>query len=204
MAAPYNLIPTKILQLQEDPAPSVTGWMPYVNNGITYKVQVNALLGAHYDPVSGAFYDTVDQSALANTATALKCNTTALSAGVIVEDQTKFRVSALGTYNIQFSAQLLNADNSEHNVSIWCRKNGTDVPDSCTDITVPRRHGQFDGAAVAAWNFFERLNANEYVELMWSTPSTNVSIAHTNARTNPVRPAVPSLIVTVNKVDNGS
>lgn len=44
MSVPSNLVPTSILQLPEDPAPSNTAWMVYVNNGVTYKVQVNAVL----------------------------------------------------------------------------------------------------------------------------------------------------------------
>ena len=44
MTIPSNLVPTAITQLPEDPSPSNTGWMMYVNNGVTYKVQVNAVL----------------------------------------------------------------------------------------------------------------------------------------------------------------
>lgn len=44
MSVPSNLIPITILGLPEDPAPSDLGWMMYVNNGNTYKVQVNAVL----------------------------------------------------------------------------------------------------------------------------------------------------------------
>ena len=44
MSVPSNLVPTSILQLPEDPAPSDLGWMIYVNNGVTYRVQVNAVL----------------------------------------------------------------------------------------------------------------------------------------------------------------
>ena len=44
MSVPSNLVPTSILQLPEDPSPSDLGWMMYVNNGVTYKVQVNAVL----------------------------------------------------------------------------------------------------------------------------------------------------------------
>ena len=44
MSIPSNLVPTTILQLPEDPSPSDLGWMMYVNDGVTYKVQVNAVL----------------------------------------------------------------------------------------------------------------------------------------------------------------
>ena len=52
MASPNSQIPLKITQLQEDPNPSSTGWMMYVNNGVTYKVQVNALLNVSGVPTT--------------------------------------------------------------------------------------------------------------------------------------------------------
>ena len=44
MSIPSNAIPTSILQLPEDPSPSDLGWFAYVNSGVTYKVQVSAVL----------------------------------------------------------------------------------------------------------------------------------------------------------------
>lgn len=152
-------------------------------------------------PHVASFYDTTHQTASANTATAIGCNTIDISRGISVVSGNRFTVSRKGTYNLQFSAQLLNTDSAEHNISIWFRKNGADVANSTTDITVPARHGSYDGAAVASWNFFIDLLAGEYVQLMWSTPSTQVSLDYTAARTTPVRPAVPSVIVTMNEVD---
>lgn len=149
----------------------------------------------------GSFFDTTDQSDGADTATAMKCNTTYLSKGVKVVDLTKFTVASAGIYDLQFSAQLINPDSDEHNVSIWLRKNGNDVPDSCTDITVPKKHGTDNGAVVAAWNFFVEMNPGDYVQIMWSTPSALVYIDYTAPRTNPVRPAIPSVIVTMNEVN---
>jgi hypothetical protein len=52
MANPNSLIPLKITQLQEDPAPSSTAWMVYVRDGVTYKVQVNAVLNVSGVPTT--------------------------------------------------------------------------------------------------------------------------------------------------------
>lgn len=152
-------------------------------------------------PYVGSFYDTTNQTASANTATAMTVNTTDIANGVSVVDSSKFTVTRKAIYNLQFSAQLINANTADFEVSLWIRKNGTDIANTCTDITVPSKHGSDNGAAVAAWNFFLELNANDYVQLMWSTPSNDVSVKYTAARTSPVRPAVPSLIVTLNEVD---
>lgn len=152
-------------------------------------------------PYIGSFYDKGDQSADANTATAMTCDTTVISKGITVVDQTKFKVGRKASYNIQFSAQFFNPEATAYRVSVWPKVNLNDVPDSCTDITVPAKHGSDSGAVVASWNFFLDLEANDYVQLMWSTPIDTITIEHTDARTNPVRPAIPSLIVTVNEVD---
>lgn len=52
MSIPSNLVPTSILQLPEDPSPSDLGWMMYVNNGSTYKVQVSAVLNVSGVPTT--------------------------------------------------------------------------------------------------------------------------------------------------------
>lgn len=52
MSVPSNLVPTSILQLPEDPSPSDVGWMMYVNNGVTYKVQVNSVLNVSGVPTT--------------------------------------------------------------------------------------------------------------------------------------------------------
>ena len=54
MSVPSNLVPTRILQLPEDPAPSSTAYMMYVNNGVTYKVQVSAVLNVSGVPTTRA------------------------------------------------------------------------------------------------------------------------------------------------------
>ena len=51
-------------------------------------------------------------------------------------------------------------------------------------------------------NFWTELNANDYIEIMWSTTSTQVSIEQIGTQTGPTRPATPSAIVTVNYVSS--
>jgi len=46
MSIPSNSIPTKLLQLPEDPAPSTTGYLMYSRGGVTYKVLTSDLITA--------------------------------------------------------------------------------------------------------------------------------------------------------------
>jgi hypothetical protein len=150
----------------------------------------------------GAFSSLVDQTAGANEATPMEFEVVEINDhGITIVDDTKITVDAAGVYNIQFSAQLVNGGGQEKNVSIWLGNSTGNIANSNTQITVPKSHAGGDGQVVAAWNFFVRLKAGDYVQILWSTPSTDVSIAHIDAQTTPARPVTPSVILTVNRVN---
>lgn len=158
------------------------------------------------DPVPyGAFQDTTDQTAASTTAAyAITLNTTDYSAGVSVVSNSQITVRTGGVYNIQFSIQFANGDVAIQDVDIWFRKNGTDVAGSNSKFSVPNSHGGTDGHLIAALNFYIQLAAGDYVQIMWATTSTDVSLEQIPAQTTPTRPSTPSAIVTVNKVDESS
>jgi len=114
--------------------------------------------------------------------------------------KSKIRCEVAGVYNVQFSVQFVNTDNNIHDTDIWMRKNGTNVPDSNSQFSIPNRHGSVDGHLIGALNLFIDLAADEYVELMWSTTNASTTIQYIGAQTGPVRPATPSAIVTVSLV----
>ena len=154
----------------------------------------------------GAFQDTTDQTATANTATVMTFNTTDFSNGVVVNDGSKLRVSQAGIYNLQFSVQFQNADTQLHDVSIWLRQDaagaGTDIAGSTGLVSVPNSHGGIDGHAIVGWNYFITLDANDFVEIWWSTPSTQVTIQAYAAGTSPTRPTTASVVATMTFVSN--
>ena len=112
----------------------------------------------------------------------------------------KIKCEVAGTYNVQFSVQFVNTDNNIHDTDIWMRKNGVDVPDSNSQFSVPNRHGSIDGHLIGALNLFIDLAADEFVELMWATTDATTTIQYIPAQTGPVRPATPSVILTVSLV----
>ena len=149
----------------------------------------------------GAFQDSTDQVA-ANTTTAypMTFNSTDYSNGVSVVSNSRLTVKNYGIYNIQFSVQLVNTDSSIHDMDIWFRKNGTNVPASNSRYSVPNSHGGVDGHTIAALNYYIELNANDYVEIMWATDNTAVSIQQLATRTSPDTPSTPSVIATMQYV----
>jgi len=117
----------------------------------------------------GSFYSTVNQSAaLIDTAYAMTLNTTdsTVTNGVSIASNSRITVATAGVYNLQFSAQLDRVSGSgTETVDIWFRKNGTDINNSNTKITMA-------GAAsanktVAAWNYMINMAANDYIQIMW-------------------------------------
>lgn len=150
----------------------------------------------------GAFQDSTDQTA-ASTTTAypMTFNTTDFSNGVYLSNSSRMNVRNAGIYNVQFSVQLENIDSAQHDVDIWFRKNGTNITASNSKFTVPaRKSASIFGHVIAAINYFVELAANDYIEIVWRTESTDVSLEQTPAESSPTRPATPSVIATVQYV----
>ena len=152
----------------------------------------------------GAFQDSTDQVA-ANTTTAyaITFDTTDFSNGVTLSNSSRLNVTNPGLYNLQFSIQLKNTTNDGQDVDIWFRKNGTNIANSNSRFHPPQRKSAGDPShIIAALNFFVEMAANDYIEIMWRTENTGVSIEHFGTSTTPTRPAVPSVIATMSFVSN--
>lgn len=154
----------------------------------------------------GAFEDTTDQTATANTATVMTFNTTDYANGISVVTSggkaSRLTVAQAGIYNLQFSVQFENVDTQEHDVTIWLRKNGTDITGSAGLVGVPSSHGGISGHALIGWNYFITFAANDYIEILWSTPDVDVSIQAYAAGTSPTRPSTASVVATLSFVSN--
>ena len=150
----------------------------------------------------GAFQDSTDQTATSTTvAYPMTFNTTDFSNGVYLSNSSRMNVRNAGIYNLQFSVQLQNTDNAQHTVDIWFRKNGTDIAASNSMFTVPaRKSAGIYGHIIGAINYFVELVANDYVEIVWRTESTTVSLEQLPTQTSPTRPTTPSVIATMQYV----
>jgi hypothetical protein len=148
----------------------------------------------------GSFYDTTTQTNIASTARSMSLNTTDITNGVSVSGSTNpfntyIKTENAGVYNIQFSAQVDKTDSGTDEIWIWLRKNETNLTDTATSVQLTGNGAHY----VAAWNFFVNAAANDYFQLMWYSPDANVRL-HAEPAFGIV-PGIPSLIVTVNRVD---
>jgi hypothetical protein len=103
-----------------------------------------------------------------------------------------------GLFNLEFSAQIQKSDPGTDTMNIWLSKNSQNVANSNSQLVLTQ--SGVDSRTVAAWNFMFDADAGDYVELLWSSPDTNISISSSIAQTNPQRPAIPSLILTVTQI----
>ena len=157
--------------------------------------------GDYLDFSYGSFYDITNQTAASTTAAyAITLDTTAASNGVSIASSSQLTFAEAGLYNVQFSIQFTNSGANAHAASVWFRKNGTDIENSNSEFSIPAKHGATDGRLIAAINFFVEVAADDYLELMWATEDTGISITYLAAQSSPTRPATPSVILTVNRV----
>jgi len=145
------------------------------------------------------------QSGSANTAYAMKLGTQFNGVeGVRITNNgsgfpTRLTVDNTGLYNIQFSTQLTNTNNTNITFDIWFNYTGSNIANSNTQIDVNKSSGQL-GRTVAAWNLLTPIVANDYVEVMWSCDAATGQLYSMGTQTSPTRPAVPSVIATITQV----
>ena len=153
----------------------------------------------------GAFQSLVSQTTTANTATVMTLNTVDFASGVSLVGGSKLQVTNPGIYNLQWSGQFQNTDTQEHDVSVWLKQgNGAgaaaDVANSTGFVSVINKHGGIDGHIITSWNYFVSMQADDYIQLWWSTNNAAVTLHYYPTQTGPVRPATASLIATLSFV----
>jgi hypothetical protein len=149
----------------------------------------------------GQFQDDLTQTApSSNVGLAMIFRVTDLSNGVTIVSNgtnlTRITFANTGIYNLQFSSQFSNSDNTEQDVTIWLRKNGSDVAGSGGFVSVPKKHGSINGHIITSWNYLLDVVAGQYYELYWSTTDhTKVQMQFYAAGSPP--PSIASVILTV-------
>lgn len=144
----------------------------------------------------GIFAKTADQTPAAiNTAYAVTLDTTEVSNGVSLGTPTsRIVVPQSGLYQFSCTIQLTSGNFLAKNIRFWFRKNGTDIPNSTRIVTSDINSGY---VPISLAEFFE-LAANDYVELMFASTDTAVTIDAVAA--TGYAPAAPAVILEVTQV----
>ena len=139
---------------------------------------------------------TADQTGNVAAATAVTFNTDLTGTGISVVSSTQVTFTAAGTYMLSPSIQLSNSAAADHDATIWFRKNGTNIANSATILTVPKVGD--GGTAVFSLSFFDTVTAGQYIEIMWLPENIAVTIEHTAI--GAIAPAIPSVICPVMRI----
>lgn len=140
----------------------------------------------------GTFTSLVSQSGSANVSQSMNFETTDISSGVSIVSNSQITLANSGTYNIQFSAQVL-ADSGADDVYIWLKKNGTNVAASAGHAVLSNNSEQ-----IISWNYVVDAVANDYYELAWQSTQGDAILLAEAASGN--IPSIPSVILTVTQV----
>lgn len=149
----------------------------------------------------GAFWSTATQTnAGTTTANFMTVNNSDASNNGVQIGATSSQIKVLnaGVYNIQFSAQLDKTDSGTDNLDVWFRKNGANITDSNSEYSLVGNNARM----IAALNYMLPLEANDYIQIAWSSADIDMRLLYQGTQTNPTRPAVPSVIITVQQVTN--
>lgn len=180
-----------------------------VQGGTSKKVAASAIGNSAdalpYASLSGRAYlsaqSTTDQTGSTTVATAVKLETTDFNAGITVANNgsgnpTRITYAAAGTYMLAPSIQFKNTDSSDHDATIWFRKNGTDIANSATLINVPKASD--GGSSFFQIVFYVQVTAGQYVEIMWLPENVGVTLDYLTA--GAVAPAIPSVILASERI----
>lgn len=157
--------------------------------------------GKHLSFPNGAFSSTVTQTAGATqTPTQVTFNNKDFAEAMALTTNS-IVVEAPGLYNVQFSAQVTNADTQAHDLDIYFKKNGQLLANTASVVTVPSTHGGQPGYNILAANFYVPFQANDILTMWWVTNSTQVTLNYLPAITSPfISPGAPSVVLTLSFV----
>jgi hypothetical protein len=151
------------------------------------------------NPTYGSFYSTSSQPVVGAGATTLATfNSTYESNRVSIiggsGTSSRIQIQDSGPYSLTFSAQInLTSGNQPKVGDFWFRINGQDVPQSNTQMTISGK----DFQTVITINFVYTFALNDYFEIAFSSDDSNFRIEALTGLTNPPRPDIPSIILSV-------
>lgn len=158
-------------------------------------------------PHIGASDTTAQYATANNTPTLVKWNTLDSGSGFTLNANNSATSAYAGIYKIDYSLQYANTDNSQHDIDVWLRINGVDLPGSTSKFSIPARKSAGVHTFTLAVSFVMfTLKANDVIELYWATDKAfivspaadGVYMEFQAAQTSPyAHPSIPSAIGTI-------
>ena len=146
----------------------------------------------------GQFESLKDQTATsANVAYVVDFDTASgFNTGITIASSTNITVAASGVYLATTSIQFYNGNTNDHNATFWFRRNGSNVINSGSVVTVPKLAD--GGHMMSEISIMQSLTANDYVQLVWQTTDVDVKLDYSAA--SGAIPAIPSVIFNMQRI----
>jgi hypothetical protein len=200
------------------PVADITGTLPVGNGGtgatgLSGYVKGNgasamtAAATIPYNDLAGHAWicasSTSDQAGNYLAAVAFTLDTGTSGTGITVNASTQITFAAAGTYLLSPAIQFSNSSATDYPVTVWFRKNGTNIANSGGIISVPKAAD--GGVTLFATPWIETGTAGQYSELMWLLPRAAAAAAIKADATGsvpgpPAVPAIASIIVPVTRI----
>lgn len=127
----------------------------------------------------------------------------AFSNGITVESNSRIKVPCAGQYLVTFTLQVTNRSNTVAEFEVWAKDTGVNYPLSNRRFDVPARKssGVWSHVVPAVSGIFTVDDpTNDYLELAWWSDNIDVFLENYAEGVSPTRPAIPSVILTINFV----
>jgi hypothetical protein len=160
-------------------------------NGAAYLQTPHAMLMSDQDQASAGI----------TSANILTYNQPVITQGIEVRNSGEIWFEQSGQYLVTFTLQVSNRSNAVQEFEVWAAYNGTNYPLSNTRFDIPARKSTsiWSHIVPAITGIFTVTNpATEYLTIRWWASSTDVFLENYPVNTSPTRPAIPSVIMTVN------
>jgi len=120
--------------------------------------------------------------------------------GVSLVSGSQIVMEKAGTYQFSFVAQITNTENAIHDSYFWLKYNGSNFPNSSTQMSLqPRKNESNPSAQLMTVNIVKvAQNDNDYIELYWTGDSDTIQLNETTG--DGVKPETPSVIANIIRV----
>ena len=169
-----------------------TELLEMVQSGASTKVTVADLRAYAYLNASSS----VDQTGSTSAATAFTMDTGTTGTGISVVSGSRITFTNAGTYMLTPSVQFANSASTNYTATVWFRKNGTDIANSASIISVPKVAD--GGATLCTVALIDTVTAGQYIEIMFLIQ--NAAVTADATAVGAVAPAVPSVLVPVTRI----
>jgi hypothetical protein len=183
--------------------PKGTGEVNVTNiDVVSGKVPFNTITNLAYASFFDA--DTADQTGSVTAATAVEWATAAVTgAGITIASNSRITFAAAGTYRINASLQFSNSTSSDHDVTVWFSKNGTNIANTGAKTNIPKTGD--GGTMLVAYEIFETVTAGQYIEMYWYPENVGVTLHYiapvaASPGVTPAIPATPPAIVVAQRI----